>query len=90
MYKARMDYHANTNQKKTSLAVLIPVHVDSGKIDFKAKTLLLRKKDIFLKKKGPNHQEEITVLNPYIASKHIWQKLPEPKEVKKLTMISET
>lgn len=90
-------YHANTNQKKTKktkkqktgLAVLKSVHVDSGKIDFKTKTLV-KKTHISLMKKGPNPQEEIIILNLHVASKHMCQNLTKPKgELKKFAMTLE-
>lgn len=64
---------------QTGLSILISVHVDSDKIEFKAKTLL-KKNHLSLMKKGPNHQEKITMLNLCVTSKHVCQNPTKLKE----------
>ena len=52
-------FHANANQKKAGVAILI-----SGQIDFKTKTVIKEKEGYYIMIKGLI-QEDITVLNIY-------------------------
>lgn len=69
---------------QTGLSILISVHVDSDKIDFKTKTLL-KKNHLSLMKNGPNHQEKIAMLNLCVTSKLVCQNLTKLKEEIHLT-----
>ena len=53
-------FHANGNQKKGRVAILI-----SAKIDFKMKTILMDKEGHYLMVKGSVQEEDITILNIY-------------------------
>ena len=53
-------FHANGNQKKAGVAVLI-----SGKIDFKIKTITRDKEGHYIMIKGSNQEEDITIVNIY-------------------------
>ena len=67
-------YHANGNQKKAGVAVLI-----SEKIDFKIKTITRDKEGHYIMIKGSIQEEDITIGNIYApnlgAPKYIWQML---------------
>ena len=53
-------FHANGNQKKAGVAILI-----SDKIDFKMKTILRDKEGHYIMIKGSIQEEDITILNIY-------------------------
>ena len=53
-------FHANGNQKKTGVAILI-----SGKIDFKIKNVTRDKKGHYIMIKGSIQEEDITIINIY-------------------------
>ena len=53
-------FHANGNQKKAGMAILI-----SDKIDFKIKTILRDKEGHYIMIKGSIQEEDITILNIY-------------------------
>ena len=53
-------FHANGNQKKAGVAILI-----SDKIDFKIKTLTRDKEGHYLMIKGSIQEEDITIVNNY-------------------------
>ena len=53
-------FHANGNQKKARVAILI-----SDKIDFKTKTITRHKEGHHLMIKGSFQEEDITILNIY-------------------------
>ena len=53
-------FHANGNQKKTGVAILI-----SDKIDFKIKTIPRDKEGHYLMIKGSIQEENITIINIY-------------------------
>ena len=66
-------FHANGNQKKAGVAILI-----SDKIDFKIKTIT-RNKEHYIMIKGSIQEEDITIINVYApntgASQYIRQML---------------
>ena len=53
-------FHANGNQKKAGVAVLI-----SDRIDFKTKTITRDKEGHYIKIKGSIQEEDITIVNIY-------------------------
>ena len=53
-------FHANGNQKKAGVAILI-----SNKIDFKIKTITRDKEGHYIMIKGSIQQEDITIVNIY-------------------------
>ena len=53
-------FHANGNQKKAGVAILI-----SDKIDFKIKTITRDKEGHYIMIKGPIQEEDITIVNIY-------------------------
>ena len=62
-------FHANGNQKKAGVAILI-----SDKIDFKMRNTLRNKEGHYIMIKGSIQEEGITILNIYarnIGSPHI-------------------
>ena len=67
-------FHANGNQKKAGVAILI-----SDKIDFKIKTITRDKKGHYVMIKGSIQEEDITIVNIYApnigASQYIRQML---------------
>ena len=72
-------FHANGNQKKAGVAILI-----SDKIDFKIKNATRNKEGHYVMIKGPIQEEDITIINiyaPYIrAPQYIMQLLTDIKE----------
>ena len=59
-------FHANGNQKKARVGILI-LH----KIDFKIKSMLQEtKKDTTLNNKGINPREDTTIVTIYICTQH--------------------
>ena len=78
-----MIFHANVNQKKAGVAILI-----SDKIDFKIKTVKRDKEGHYIMIKGSIQEEDITIINvnaPNIgASQYIRQMLTTIK--RKLTV----
>ena len=65
----RKIFHANWDQKKAGLAILV-----SGKIDFKMKNILRDKEGHYIMIKGSIQEEDITILNiyaPNIGSQYI-------------------
>ena len=77
-----MIFHANVNQKKAGVAILI-----SDKIDFKIKTVKRDKEGHYIMIKGSIQEEDITIINVYApnigASQYIRQMLTTIK--RKLT-----
>lgn len=69
-------YLVNSNQKKATVAILIP-----GKVDFRVRKFNRDKEGHFILIKWSIHQEDITLLNVYEpnskASKYMKQKLTE-------------
>ena len=53
-------FHANGNQKKATVAILI-----SDKIDFKTKTITRDKEGYYIMIKGSIQEEDITIVNIY-------------------------
>ena len=53
-------FHANGNQKKVGVAILI-----SDKIDFKTKTITRGKERHYIRIKGSIQEEDITIVNMY-------------------------
>ena len=53
-------FHANGNQKKAGVAILI-----SDKIDFKIKTITRGKEEHYIMIQGSNQEEDITMVNIY-------------------------
>ena len=53
-------FHANGNQKKAGVAILI-----SENIDFKMKTITRDKGGLYIKMKGSIQEEDITIVNIY-------------------------
>ena len=79
-------FHANGNQKKAGVAILI-----SDKIDFKIKNVTRDKEGHYIMIKGST-QEDITIINIYApnigAPQYIWQLLTDIKEeIKSNTII---
>ena len=72
-------FHANGNQKKAGVAILI-----SGKIDFKTKTITRVKKGHYIMIKGSIQEEDMTIVNIYApnigAPQYINQLLTAIKE----------
>ena len=56
----RTIYHANGEQKKARVAILI-----SDKLDFKIKTVLRDAEGHYIINKGSIHQEDLTIVNIY-------------------------
>ena len=56
-------FHANGNQKKAGVAILI-----SDKIDFKIKTITREKEGHYIMIKGSIQEEDITIINIYAPS----------------------
>ena len=80
-------FHANGNQKKTEVAILI-----SDKIDLKIKKITSDKEGHYIRIKGSIQEEDITIVNIYTpnigASQYIRQTLTDIKgEVKSNTII---
>ena len=80
-------FHANENQKKTGVAILIP-----DKIDFKIKTITRHKEGHYIMIKGAIQEEDITIVNIYApnigAPQYIRQMLTAIKgEIDSNTMI---
>ena len=59
-------FHANGNQKKAGVAILI-----SDQMDFKIKTVTRDKEEHYIMIKGSIHKEDITVINIYIYAPNI-------------------
>ena len=53
-------FHANENQKKAGVAILI-----SEKTDFKIKTITIDKEGYYIMIKGSIQEEDITIVNIY-------------------------
>jgi len=53
-------FHANRDQKKAGVAILI-----SDKIDFKTKAVKIDKEGHYIMIKGPIQEEDITIINIY-------------------------
>ena len=53
-------FHANGNQKKAGVTILI-----SENIDFKIKNVTRDKEGHYIMIKGPSHEEDITIVNIY-------------------------
>ena len=77
-------FHANGNQKKAGVAILI-----SDKIDFKIKTITRDKQGHYIIIKGSIQEEDITVVNIYApnigAPQYIMQMLTAIKGKSKVT-----
>ena len=56
-------FHANVNQKKARVAILIP-----DKIDFKTKTITRNKEGHYIMIKGSIQEEDITIVNIYATN----------------------
>ena len=56
-------FHANGNQKKAGVAILV-----SDKIDFKIKTVTRDKEGHYIMIKGSIQEEDITIINVYAPS----------------------
>ena len=78
--------HANRDQKKAGVAILI-----SDKIDFKTKAVKRDREGHYIMIKGPIQEENITIINiyaPNIASQYVRQMLTCPKgEINNNTII---
>ena len=78
MKKWKKIFHANGNQKKAGVAILI-----SEKIDFNTKTVIRDKEGHYILIKGSMHQEDTTFVNMYSpnveAPKYIKQMLTDLK-----------
>ena len=77
-------FHANGNQKKAAVAILI-----SDKIDFKLKTITRHKEGHYIMIKGSIQEEDITIITPNRgASQYIRQMLTSIKvEIDSNTLI---
>ena len=75
----KKEFHANGNQKKAGVAILI-----SDKIDFKIKTVIRDKEGLYIMIKGSIQEEDITIVNIYTpnigAPEYIRQILTAIKE----------
>ena len=71
-------FHANGNQKKAGVAILI-----SDKIDFRLKTVIKDKEGHYIMIKGSIQEEDITIINIYSpnigAPQYMWQILTDIK-----------
>ena len=56
-------FHANGNQKKTGVAILV-----SDKIDFKIKTVIRDKEGHYIMIKGSIQEEDLTIINVYVPN----------------------
>ena len=56
-------FHANGNQKKAGVAILV-----SDKIDFKIKNVTRDKEGHYIMVKGSNQEEDITIINIYVPN----------------------
>ena len=56
-------FHANGNQKKVGVAILL-----SDKIDFKIKTITKDKEGHYIMIKGSIQEEDITIVNIYVPN----------------------
>ena len=65
--------HANGNQKKAGVAILI-----SDKIDFKMKTVTRDKEGHYIMIKGSIQEEDITIINIYVP------KIGAPQYIRKM------
>ena len=66
-------FHANGNQKKAGVAILI-----TDKIDFKIKNILRDKEGHYIMIKGSSQEEHITILNVYAPN------LGSPQNIRQL------
>ena len=57
-------FHANGNQKKAGVAILM-----SDKIDFKIKTIARDKEGHYIMIKGSIQEEDITIVNTYASNR---------------------
>jgi len=67
----RTIYHANVNQKKAGVVILL-----SDKLDFKAKTVIRDEEEHYIIIKGSIQQEDLTIVNIYTPN------LEAPKYIK--------
>ena len=67
-------FHANGNQKKAAVAILI-----SDKIDFKIKTITRDKEGHYMMIKRSNQEEDITIVNIYVPN------IRAPKYIKRIS-----
>ena len=58
-------FHANGNQKKAGVAILV-----SDKIDFKVKIVTRDKEGHYIMINGSIQEEDITIINVYAPNKH--------------------
>ena len=58
-------FHANRNQKKAEVAILI-----SDKIDFKTKAVKRDKEGHYIMIKGSIQEEDATIISKYICTQH--------------------
>ena len=87
MREWKKTFHANGNQKKAGVAILI-----SDKIDFKIKTITRDKEGHYIMIKGSIQEEDITTVNIYVlnigAPQYIRQMLTDIKgEINSNTII---
>ena len=80
-------FHANRDQKKAGVAILI-----SDKIDFKTKAVKRGKEGHYIMIKGSIQEEDITIINRYApnigAPQYVWQMLTSMKgEINSNTII---
>lgn len=61
--RMKKTFHANSNQKSTGLAILIP-----DKIHFESKIVTGDKEDHYILIKGSIHKEDMTILNIYATN----------------------
>ena len=77
-------FHANRNQKKARVAILI-----SDKIDLKIKTVIRDKEGHYITIKGSIQEEDITIVNIYapniVAPQYIRQTLTAIREKSTVT-----
>ena len=66
-------FHANRDQKKTGVAILI-----SNKIDFKTKAVKRDKEGHYIMIKGSIQEEDITIINTYVPN------IGEPQYVRQM------
>ena len=74
-------FHANGNQKKAGVAILI-----SGKIDFNVKTITRDKEGHYVMIKGSIQEEDITIVNTYAYSSQTLTKYGRGRNTTKLIL----
>ena len=72
----RKIFHANRDQKKAGVAILI-----SDKIDFKIKAVKRDQEGHYIMIKGSSQEEDITIINIYAPNRGAKSHMPKPLTV---------